>query len=331
MSRLQLSAALSRNPMTAPILSGKVACEGIDLTCTALHPSEMFWRQLRFGEFDVSEMSLSSLVISIAHGERTWTALPIFTTRTFFHTRILVRADAGIEQPSDLAGRRVAVPEYQQTAALWTRGALEHEFGVHPADMIWYMERPVERSHGGATGFQPPTGLDFHYIPTDTSIGEMLAGGAIDATLLYLTDRNLVDRSRADLAADPRVRPLFKDRVAEGIRYYEKTGILPVNHCVVVRSSLLDSHPWVALNLFAAFVRVKDLLREQMEELLAPYRILGALPPGLEEALGLDPLPYGVSGQRHVLDTLMKYSHEQGLSPRLVSVEEVFAPSTLDL
>ncbi len=196
MARLPLSIALSDNPNTRPLIDGAVKAEGIDLTATVLHPSEMFWRQLRFAEFDVSEMSMSSLLISTARGPTPWVALPVFTTREFFHTRILVRADSGIASPADLKGKRVGVPEYQQTAAIWGRGVLENEFGVHPRDMAFFMERPAGKSHGGATGFKPPAGVTVHQIPASTNIGEMLISGELDATLLYLTDRNLVDRSR---------------------------------------------------------------------------------------------------------------------------------------
>jgi 4,5-dihydroxyphthalate decarboxylase len=238
-SRLPLSIALSDNPNTRPLIDGAAAPEGIALTPTVVHPSEMFWRQLKFGEFDVSEMSMSSLVISTSRGPTPWVALPVFTTREFFHTRILVRADAGIAAPADLKGKRVGVPEYQQTAAIWARGALENEFGVAPREMEFFMERG-DKSHGGATGFKPPPGVTVNQIPASTNIGEMLTRGELDATLLYLTNPNLVDRSRIDLSADKRIRPLFADRAAEGRRYYAKTGLYPVNHTVVVRRTLIE-------------------------------------------------------------------------------------------
>src|SRR5262249_21520451 len=196
MARLALSIALPDNPNTRPLIEGAVAPEGISLATTVIHPSEMFWRQLRFAEFDVSEMSVSSLLIATARGQTPWVALPVFTTREFFHTRILVRTDAGITSPVDLKGKRVGVPEYQQTAAIWGRGVLENEFGVRPHDMEFFMERVADGSQGGAPGFKPPAGVTVHEIPASTNIGEMLLRGELDATLLYLTDRNLVDRSR---------------------------------------------------------------------------------------------------------------------------------------
>ena len=124
MSDLQLSLAVSRNPMTEPLLDGRVNPAGIDWLVSGVHPSELFWRQLKYRDFDISEMSLSSLTIAASRGIREWVALPIFTTRRFFHTGIVVRPDAGIDDPGDLAGKRVGVPEYQQTAAVWARAWL---------------------------------------------------------------------------------------------------------------------------------------------------------------------------------------------------------------
>jgi len=329
--RLDLSVALSDNPNTRPLLDGRVEAEGLRLVASAVHPSEMFWRQLRFGEFDVSEMSMSSLLIATARGPTAWVALPVFTTREFFHTRILVRTDAGIAAPADLAGKRVGVPEYQQTAAIWGRGVLSHEFGVAPKDIEWFMERPPDRSHGGATGFVPPPSVRLNQIPPATNIGEMLVRGELDATLLYLTHRNLVDRSRIDLASHPQVRPLFADRAAEARRYYAKTGLYPINHSVVVRRTVLERHPWIALNLFSAFVAAKAEVARCGSDYLGPFLATGLLAGDVPRALAADPMAYGVKAARPVLETIAQEVHEQGLTDRRVALEEIFAASTLDL
>src|SRR5258708_38185160 len=130
--KLQLSLAITSNPRTWPILDGTVQPDGIELVPTILHPSEMFWRQLRFADFDLSEMSVSSLMMARAGGDERWLGLPDFTTRKFFHTEIMVRRSSGSEKPADLKGRRAGVPEYQQTAALWTRGVLQHAVAAPP-------------------------------------------------------------------------------------------------------------------------------------------------------------------------------------------------------
>src|SRR6266536_2595062 len=188
--KLQLSLIMGANDRSRPVLDGAVEPGGIDLTCTVAHPSEIFWRQLHFQEFDVSEMSLSSLLMAMAGGNRDWVGIPVFTSRRFFHTGIWVRADRGIEKPEDLKGKKVGVPEYQQTAALWARGVLQHEFGVNPQDIEWWMERTEDRSHGGATGFKPPEGIRLNRIPPEKSIGSMMLSGELDATLLYIVDNN---------------------------------------------------------------------------------------------------------------------------------------------
>ncbi len=331
MANLQLSLICSNNDRTRAIIDGSVKPDGIDLAVTVAHPSEMFWRQLSFEEFDVSEMSMSSFLILVAGGDKRWVALPIFTSRTFFHTGPIVRTDAGISKPEDLKGKRIGVPEYQQTAALWARGVLQHEFGVDPMDMDWWMERTEERSHGGHTGFTPPPGLRFHRIPADQSLATMLLSGQLDASLLYLAETNLVDRSGVDLRGNPAIKNLFPDPAAEGVRYFQKTGIFPINHGVVVRRSLLEEHPWVAINIYKAFLEAKDRVNQRAKELASVYFTLGLLPPEKRSALNQDPYPYGITANRKVLETIAEYSHEQGLTPRVVGLDEVFAPSTMSL
>jgi 4,5-dihydroxyphthalate decarboxylase len=341
-ARLSLSVCLSRNPLTDPILSGAVCPEGIDWVPSGVHPSEMFWRQLRYGDFDVSEMSLSSLAIAATRRARDWVAIPVFTTRRFFHTGIVVREGAGIGGPEDLAGRRVGVPEYQQTAAVWCRAALRHEFGVFPEQVRWFMERPPERSHGGATGFVPPPGVELSYIEPESSIGEMLAAGELDAALIYLSDRNLVDRTPRAAAEVSGLRLLFPDPVAEGIRYYAKSGILPVNHVVVIRASLLERHPWIALNVYGAFAAAKRAAFARLTEaggeigagggLVEPWLAIGAVPVATMTALSqVDPVPYGLAANRDVLATLADYLAEQSLIPAPLDLTDLFAPTTRDL
>ena len=330
-SRLALSLALSDNENTRPLLDGVVKAQGVDLFPTAVHPSEMFWRQLKFGDFDVSEMSMSSLTIATSQGPTPWVALPVFTSREFFHLRILVRADAGIAAPADLRGKRVGVPEYQQTAAIWGRGVLQHEFGVHAREIEWFMERTPDKSHGGSTAFAPPAGVTVNQIPAPTNIGEMLVRGELDATLLYLTNPNLVDRSRINFSNDARVKPLFPDRAAEARRYYGKTGIYQINHTVVVRRSLLERHPWLALNLYSAFAAARAEVVNRARVGLRAFDELGMVDQATRDALARDPMIYGVKANRPVLETISQYVHEQGLTARRVALEELFAPSTMDL
>jgi 4,5-dihydroxyphthalate decarboxylase len=327
--KLQLSIALTSNPRTWPVIDGTVAPDAIDLVPTVLHPSELFWRQLRYGEFDVAEMSMSSLMIAKSKGDERFVGIPVFTTRLFFHTTMLVRRDAGINAPSDLKGKRVGVPEYQQTAALWTRGALQHEFDVAPKDMEFWMERPPSRSHGGATGFVPPAGVTVHQIPPETNIGAMMLARELDAAMFYLVDPNLIDRSTDDLRNHPDIRTLFPDPLAEGIRYHRKTGLYPINHGMVIKRELGERHPWVITNLLKAFNRANELANRQRREHVEYHLETGLLPADARKALDTPILFHGINANRRVLETIAQYSLEQGLTPRLMKLDELFAASMM--
>jgi 4,5-dihydroxyphthalate decarboxylase len=330
-STLELSVALSDNPRTRPVIEGRVPFEGLRLVPTVVHPSEMFWRQLRYGDFDVSEMSMSTLSILTSKGNRDWVGLPVYTMRKFFHNEILVRKDSGIEKPSDLKGKRAGVPEYQQTAAIWTRGVLQHEFGVSPRDMTWWMERNDDKSHGHSSGFKPPHGVSITPVPLDTNLGDMLLRGELDAIVHYIASNNLVDRSRVDVTADPHIKYLFPDREAESARYYKKTGIFPINHIVVVKRSVYERHPWIALNLYSGFLAAMEQVRKDSLPWMAPYYEMGLVDRDVRRVVTKTPMPYGLKPARHVLETVTQYVHEQGLCERRVALEEIFAPNTLEL
>src|SRR5918993_1598205 len=328
---LQLSIGMANNLRTRAIFEDKVKPDGISLICTPLHASELFWRQLRFGDFDVSEMSMSSFLMAVAGGDMRWVGLPVFTTRRMFNVGVLVRKDRGIEKPADLVGKKMGVPEYQQTAALWTRGYLQHEYGVHPRDMEFWMERNDDYSQGAAIGFKPPPDVKLNFIPNDTNMGEMLLQGKLDGALRYLagTD-NLVDRSTVDLSRHPDFKSLFPDPHAEGVRFYTKTGIYPINHCIVIKREITNRHPWTVLNLFKAFVRANDIAEKARMEAVAYHLETGLLPPEARKALATPLIRHGIAANRKVLETTAQYSFEQGLTPRLVKIEEMFAPSVME-
>jgi len=313
----QLSICLTDNLHTRPILDGVVKPDGVELMVSTAGPPELFWRQLNFAEFDISEMSCSSLIIAISHGDARFVAIPVFATRSFFHTRTQVRTDSGIESPEQLKGKRVGVPEYQQTAALWTRAALQHEFGVGPLDLDWYMERPPESSHGGATGFTPPPGLKFQYIPQGESIRSMLTAGKLDASVFGNVNV-------------PGVRNLFRDTRAEGARYYRKTGFFPMNHTVVFKRDVAEKYPWAVRNVFKAFEAAKALVRRQTRDLSAVYFDLELIPAAQQKALDTDPYAYGMAANRTLLQALTQYSNEQGLTARVVDLKDVFHPAVLE-
>ncbi|MBI3066046.1 MAG: ABC transporter substrate-binding protein [Deltaproteobacteria bacterium] len=303
MAKLTLSFISAFNERVEPLMNGTVQAEGIELIPTYSHPAETFWRQLKFGEFEVAEMSMSSYLIARSQGAD-MIALPVFPSRRLFQTELSYHADSGIAKPEDLAGKRLGVAEYQQTAALWIRGILEHDFGVSQYKIHWYMERSEEMSHGAATGFKPPPGISFKRIAPDKSLALTLLENELDVAHI----------------------------ASEGARFYNQHGFLPVNHAYIIRGDIHKKHPWVAFNLYTGFVKAKVLAREKLPERIPTALFFGAEYLAMtREMIGDDPFPYGIKANQAMLDTIIGYSHEQGLTPRKMEVKELFAESTLDL
>jgi 4,5-dihydroxyphthalate decarboxylase len=337
MAKIQLSFITGVNERVEPLIDGPVQIEGVELITTYSDPSETFWRQLKFQEFEIAEMSLSSYLIAKSQG-MDMVAIPLFPSRRFMHTQLSYHVDSGIKEPGDVAGKRLGVGEYQQTASLWVRGILEHDFGVSQYKVHWYMERTEELSHGGATGFTPPPGISFQRIPPDKSLASMLVNNEIDVASVhraFARESNIVDRStqiRARGGDWSKVKPLFADSMAEGVRFFKKHGYIPANHAYVIRGDIDRKYPWLAFNLYKAFVAAKQWAQERLKE---------NIPTGLifreeyyaktREIFGDDPFPYGVKANRKMLETIIDYSYEQGLTKKKFKVEELFAPSTFEL
>lgn len=329
MANLRLSLAITSNPRTWPIIDGRVKAEGIDFTKTVLGPAEMFWRQLRFAEFDVSEMSMSELMMIRNRGDDRFIGIPVFTTRRFYHTGIFVRKDAKIASPADLRGKRVGVPEYVQTSALWNRGILENEFGIAPKDMIFFMERLPARSHAGAIGFEAPVSIK--QIPPEKSIGSMMLSGELDACMSYnRRHHDLIDRSDADLEHHPDIRPLFPDSAAEAVRYYKKTGVYPINHGMAVKRAVFERNPWVVINIIKAFDQANDIADAERREHVAYHLETGLVPSDYREPLAARIVKHGLKANRAVLEIAAKYSNQQSLTQRVMTMDELFAANALD-
>ena len=250
----------------------------------------------------------------------------------------IITSSSGIRDARDLAGKRIGVGEYQQTAALWTRGVLEHDFGVSQYKVHWYMERSEALSHGGATGFSPPQGISFQRIPPDKSLASMLVNHELDAAPVaraFRRETNMIDRStqiRASGGDWSKVKPLFPDLIAEGTRFFKQHGYIPANHTYIIRGDVYRKYPWLALNFFKAFVAAKELAQDRLADSIPSGMIFGADYLAKTRAVfGPDPFPYGVAANRPMLQTLIDYSHEQGLTKEKPKLEDLFAPSTLEL
>ena len=337
MAKLRLNFISAFNERVEPLMQGIVQAEAIEIVPTYSHPSETFLRQLRDMEFPVGEMSMSSYLIARERG-LDMIALPVFPSRRLFHTELSYHTDSGIKKPEDIIGKRIGVSEYQQTAALWQRGILDHDFGVSQYKVHWYMERTEAMSHGGVTGFTPPEGISFQRVPPDKSLASMLVNKELDVAAINSPWKNApsqLGRSHQITGADgdwSKVKLLFPDRVAEGKRFFDKWGFLPVNHAYTIRGDIYRKHPWVAFNLYSAFVKAKEHFNA---------KLVDSIPSGLffgkeyltktQEIFGSDPFPYGVKANRKLLETLIDFSHEQGLITKKPKIEELFAVSTRDL
>jgi 4,5-dihydroxyphthalate decarboxylase len=336
MPKLTLGFISAFNERVDPLMNGTVKAEGIELIPTYSHPAETFWRQLKFGEFEVAEMSMSSFLIAKSQGSD-MVALPVFPSRRLFQTELSYHVDSGITKPGDLAGKKLGVAEYQQTAALWIRGILEHDFGVSQYNIHWHMERSEEMSHGGATGFKPPAGISFNRIAANKSLVSTLLGNELDVAHVaspFVLQANTLDRSSRIVGKNDwsKIRPLFPDRMIEAERFFKKHGFLPVNHTYIIRGDIYRKYPWIAFNLYSGFVKAKALARQKLAESMPSALFFGPEYLAMTRRLvGDDPFPYGIKANQAMLDTITSYSHEQGLTPRQVKPEELFAEQTLSL
>lgn len=332
MVNVPISLAMADYDRTRPLIEGQFKPVGIDLTYVVSPPSETFWRMLRFGEFEASEMSLSTFLISKLQGKK-WKAIPIFPFRSFFHTSIFVSNKSGIKEPQDLKGKRFGVPEYQVTAAVWMRGSLEEDFDIAPNNMTWYVERKTSLSHGGETSFTPPDGVHIEQVPEGETLASMVKSGKLDAIMPspYPGMKSLLNKTDyLELSKSDKVRLLFEDPVSEGKRYYKKHGFSHINHTVIIRDDVTHKHPWIPLNLYKAFEESKIIANENVDRLIKSYLIFG-FPYFVEERKFFegDAFPYGLSKNRKALEALINMSVEQGLTKAHQDLNSLFYEDTL--
>lgn len=314
MPNLSLSIACWEYDRTRPLMNGQIKPEGIDLHFTCLRPEETFARQVRHQEFDVSEFSLSYLVFLRSRGDWPYIGIPVFLSRFFRHSCIYIHSRAGIEQPQDLAGKTVGVPWYPMTAAVWMRALLQHEFDLAPDKMTWLYAEDV-------FPWTPPDGLSLHRLARGQSLEAMLESGEIAA---LFTAR----QPAPFLGGSPNVRRLFPNYRALEEEYFRRTRLFPIMHTLIVRREIAERYPWVPAHLFQAFEQAKQLCYQDLHETDA---LRFTLPWLMDEAertervMGKDFWPYGIEANRHVVQSLIRYSHEQGLAAREIPIEEVFA------
>ena len=313
LSKLNLTFACGPYDRMEALNLGVIQPEGMDLRYVPITSSpEIFARMVKNRAFDASEMSLSSYLISKEKGPDL-VALPVFLSRVFRHSSIYINRDAGISKAADLKGKRVGLPEYQITAVLWIRGILQHEYGVPPEDITWFSGGLDEPGRIEKIDLDLPLGVSLTVIPEDKTLNDLLVSGELDAIATARAPSSFNERH-------PKVTRLFEDYKSEEIAYYKKTGIYPPMHCVAMRSEVYEANRWMAQSLMKAFEEARGYSAiAQMFDGHLRYALpfLHAAVEEHKEIFGDDdPWRYGVEENRHTLETLVSYSHEQGLIPR---------------
>jgi 4,5-dihydroxyphthalate decarboxylase len=342
---LHLKIGLTRNPRFEPLIDGTVQSAKFHAEITVTTPPELFYRNLKNDEFDIFEMSLSEFLIARERakaGRWLWSALPIFPAKAFVWLGLYINTAAGIRNLSDLRGKRVGVPDYVMTAALWFRVFLRELYDIQPNEISWFIGRTKDLSHGGELGMdsQPPPDAALHWLTAAQTFDVMLDKGEIDAAYGFAPrhDPRLQSIANIDryggtpLEGNPRLRKLFSDGGRSVVEaFLRKTAVVPANHVIVAQRRLLEENPWLASELLQMFGASKQAAYAASNFGYPAYLYFEKISRGEQEAMvGDDPFPYGIAKNRHMLETLFRNSNAEGLTQKLASIEEVFPPGLVD-
>jgi 4,5-dihydroxyphthalate decarboxylase len=316
MSRLKLSLACGAYDLLRPLIEGEVVPSGIDLNIVTMASPERHGRMLRHEEFDVCELSLVAYLIAWDQ-EKAFTAIPVFPHRRFRHGYMVKRTDCGIEKPSDLNGKRIGLDTLQNSAGLWMRGILQDHYGVDLKTIEWWCQEEED------IPFEPAAWMKVSRVAKGTNIDQMLLEGELEGALYPETLPSIRKRS-------PRVGLLFPDAPKAEKEYYKKSGIFPIMHTVVIRNSILEQNPWVAVNLAQAFQRSKAICYERMKD---PRNFalvwVKELMQEQEAIFGPDPWPYDLESNRKPLEAVVRYEYDQGMIKKKPKVEDLFFSPSL--
>jgi 4,5-dihydroxyphthalate decarboxylase len=293
----------------------ELAPQGISLNILELPIEEMHFRFTRFREWDASEMSFGKVAALLAGERPDIVALPVFTSRVFRHSAIYLAEGSKIKSPKDLEGRKVGIPEWAQTAGIYVRGMLQHEYGVDLSAIHWHQAGVREPGRIEKVALKLPGNTRIVAVP-DRSLTEMLAAGELDAAI----SARPVGRHR-----------LFAETEALERRYFEKTRIFPIMHLVVLKREVYERDRWVAMNLFKAFEQAKRASLARLTDITSshiPVPWMAEHAQRWQALAGEDFWPYGIEPNRPTLEAFLQYCHEQGVTARRLKPEELFAPET---
>ncbi|MFQ5904692.1 MAG: ABC transporter substrate-binding protein [Candidatus Binatia bacterium] len=325
MEKLRLTLACGDYDRTKTLQDGSLQPEGIRLNYIPLRAEEIFWRMSTYREFDASEMSLSNYITMISRGNDSFVAVPVFPSRFFRHSCVFINLGAGIKKPEDLKGKKVGLPEYAMTAAVWIRGFLKDDYSVAAQNVQWFVGGQEEAGRKERIKLTLPPEIKVSPIPQDKTLNDMLDRGEIDALISARIPSCFFKES-------PKVRRLFPNYREVEVDYYRRTKIFPIMHVLAIRREVYDPNPWVARSLYKAFCQAKDQAVQRMHvsnTLACTLPWLNAEIDQLKAIFGPDWWPYGIEPNRHTLEALMRYMKEQGLMDKTLNAEDLFASSVV--
>lgn len=325
MNRLSITVATWDYDRVRPILDGRVAIEGCDVNYLTMPVEECFERAFFHGEFEVAEIGFSPHLIALSRGPTPYIAIPVFLSRMFRHSAVYIRNDRGIAGPQDLRGKRIGVPEYQMSAVMWFRGYLQDEFGIDVHDINWVQAGLENKGRKDKFPLNLPDGFPLE-SRNDVTLTELLANGEIDAVISARRPSCYVNQH-------PKVSRLFPDYRAAEQDYYTRSGIFPIMHAVGIRRDIYEKNKWLAASLFKAYSQAKQVADAELAETTALKIGLPWVTAELEATqavMGPDFWTYGIEANRKTLSTMARYSYQQGLAVRELTVEEMFADGNLN-
>lgn len=314
MAKITLTLACAASDRSRPLLDGRVTVPGVDFVFLPGEPEDIFRRALRDRAFDVTELSMGSHIVTTARGDSPYIGVPVFLSRAFRHSGVYIRTDRGINSAADLAGRTIALPEFQQTAALWVRGFLREQYGVDTRSIRW-------RSGGERVAIAPPPGHDLSPLGQDPAMA--LESGAVDA---------LVSPRIPATLGQGNIARLWPDYASEEKSWHKTTGFFPIMHCLAIRRDVAAAHPWLAVELYRAFARAREISLAELQMVNFLRVSMPWLASAFEEQraiMGGDPWPYGFARNKAEVAAMIRYAVADGLAAREIAPEDLFHPSVL--
>ena len=317
-----LQVGVARNDRMLPLLNGDVSVEGYSLDFAQAEPSEIFWRALKEGEFDIAEMSLAAHAILTSRDESPFVGVPVFTSRMFRHGSIFVSRDSGILSPQQLTGRRIGVPEYQMTAAVWMRGILQDDYGVMPASVRWFTGGVNKPGRQERLELRTSPEYQIESIGDQRTLDGMLCAGEIDAIISPQIPESFIH-------GDGRTKRLFADPRGEEVEYFKRTKVFPIMHMLAIRRERYKQDPSLAVKFLNAFELAKQYSFNCLYNGDALHVMLPWLVSEIEttmKIMGASFWPYGIEPNRHVLEAFVRHLQNQSLIDGSLSIEDLFAP-----